>query len=53
MNKKFVKKLAGEEISQKEEKKEEFGSARLDLNKEKPSEDLFLDGLKENGFAEE
>lgn len=50
---KIRKKLAGEEISQKEEKKEEFGSARLDLNKEKPSEDLFLDGLKENGFAEE
>lgn len=49
---KIRKKLAGEEI-QDEEGKEEFGSARLDLDKEKTSKDLFLDGLEENGFVEE
>lgn len=54
---KIRKKLAGEEIVQDEESKEEFGSARIDIpeldNEDKAQQDLFVDELETNGFIEE
>lgn len=54
---KIRKKLAGEEIVQDEELKEEFGSARIDLpeldKEDKSQQDLFVDELEKDGFIEE
>lgn len=52
---KIRKSLSGEEIltETESENKEEFGTARLDLNKEKTVQDTFLDNLEESGFIDE
>lgn len=49
---KIRKSLSGEELPKesKSEGTEEYGQARLDLNKEKTAEDKFLDSLDDSGF---